>query len=149
MKNIFTLSHVVLYAKGYYNKSGDIYTDLKQILQYDDYSPFTNNDVFGIISHRFQESGIYRITDLTEVLNGISPYNCWKYGYVVEESKQWFDKDAIVQKYDIQTAFIYYVLSSLSTLSNENWIKKVPKYSKITPRPKNIELKTIIKNFKK
>ena len=40
MENIFKLSHVVLYAKGWYQKSDDIWKDLKKILNLDDYSPF-------------------------------------------------------------------------------------------------------------
>jgi hypothetical protein len=39
----FKLTHVVLYAKGWYNSSDDIYADLKEILKLDDYTPLSKN----------------------------------------------------------------------------------------------------------
>lgn len=136
MENKFTLHHVVLYAKGWYQKSDDIWEDLKKILEFDNYTPFTKMDVYSIIVTAFQESNIYRITELKEVLNGIHPDNCWKYGY-----------NCTKETYDMSTAVMYYILSSIRFIDNTQWIPKVPKYNKVTPRPKDIELKSVIDHF--
>ena len=63
MEQKFKLANVVLYAKGWYKKSDDIWEDLKKILEFDNYTPFTKMDVYSIIVTAFQESNIYRITD--------------------------------------------------------------------------------------
>jgi hypothetical protein len=135
MENIFTLTNVVLYAKGWYKKTDDIWEDLKNILKLDDYSPFTKYDVYSIILNRFQESKIYRITDLREVLNGIHPDNCWKFGYRYSE-------------YKLEDATIYYILSNLRDLDNKNWTPKTPKYSK-HPKSKHITVRNVYEHFVK
>lgn len=137
MDNKFKLSHVVLYSRGYYNKSGDIWTDLKQILQYDDYTPFSNNDVFWIITNSFEKADLGGYTNtLLQTLIGIQQTECWKYGY-----------ECTKETYDMATATMYYILSTIRFIDRTKWDPKVPKYNKITPRPKNIALKTIIEFF--
>ena len=64
MEQKFKLTNVVLYAKGWYKKSDDIWEDLKKILELDNYTPFTKIDIYSIIATAFQESNIYRITEL-------------------------------------------------------------------------------------
>ena len=67
MEQKFKLTNVVLYAKGWYKKSDDIWEDLKKILELDNYTPFTKTDIYSIIVDAFQESNIYKITELKEV----------------------------------------------------------------------------------
>ena len=88
MEQKFNLTNVVLYAKGWYKKSDDIWADLKKILELDDYSPFSKNDVYSIIAARFSEFD-HRSSELFEVLKGIHPNSCWKYGYYVKENSFW------------------------------------------------------------
>lgn len=146
----FKLSHVTLYAKGWYLKSDDIWEDLKKILKLDDYTPFTKMDVYSIILSATQNSNIYRWTELKEVLNGIHPSNCWKVGYYVKENADWAHKDTKINEYDMPTAFIYYVISNLRFIETKYWIPTVPKY-KLYPKPKHISLQKVIEqfNFKK
>jgi hypothetical protein len=143
----FKLSHLTLYAKGWYQKSDDIWNDLKEILKLDDYTPFTNYDVYSIILNSFQNFNNQRSTELKEVLNGIHPNNCWKYGYFVKDNHQWFnDKIEDLPNYDMQTAFIYYVLSSLRFLESDLWEVKTPKY-KLFPKNRDIPTKRVIEQF--
>lgn len=146
MENKFKLSHVVLYAKGWYKHSDDIWEDLKKILELDDYSPFDKMDVYSIILTAVQNSNIYRWTELKEILNGIHPNNCWKYGYYVEENKDWVTKSVKIHTYDMPTAFIYYTLSNLRFMENKYWNPKLPKIHKY-PKGNNITLKSIYEHF--
>ena len=147
MENIFKLSHVVLYAKGWYLNTGDVFADLKKILELDDYSPFTNADVYSIIIDSVQNSKLYRWTDLTEVLNGIHPNNCWKHGYYVKDNAFWSNKSIEeLPIYDMPTAFIYYVLSNLRFISNTEWIVKTPKVTKY-PKSNDITIRELYENF--
>jgi hypothetical protein len=148
MENKFTLSHVVLYAKGWYQKSDNVWEDLKQILEYDNYTPFDKMDVYSIIINATQKSNIYRWTELREVLDGIHPKNCWKVGYYVKDNVGWCNKAvADLPDYDMPTAFIYYVLSNLRFIDSTKWTIKIPKYTKEFRRPKHITLKSVIDHF--
>lgn len=138
MNNKFKLGHVVLYAKDWYQKSDDIWADLKQMLIYDDYTPFTNNDIFNIITARIDDVDLGNQFKLSSIFSGIHPRECWYYGY-----------ECTKENYDVQLAFLHYILSVLKYLSKDQYEFKIPKYDKTTPRPKDIELKTVIKFFNK
>jgi len=147
MENKFDLSHVVLYAKGWYLNTGNVFEDLKKILEFDGYTPFSNMDVYSILLNSVQNSNIYRWTSLVETLNGIHPKNCWKYGYYTKGNYFWAKQsDAELPEYDMQTAFIYYTLSNLTHLENTNWNVKTPKLSKY-PRGKNITIRKVYETF--
>lgn len=133
--NKFKLSHVVLYAKGWYNTTDDIYEDLTKALNLDGFTPFCKNDVFWIITNAFE--GGYTNT-LLQTLIAIQSSECWKYGYKC-------DKD----NYDVRDATLYYIISCLRFLENKYCNKVIPKYSKENPRPKNITLKQVINTFNK
>ncbi len=144
------LSHVVLYAKGWYLNTGDVFADLKKILVLDNYTPFTNTDVYSIILNSVQNSKLYRWTDLTEVLNGIHPNNCWKYGYYVKANAFWSSGTTAAElpDYDMPTAFIYYVLSNLRFLDSEYWNPVTPKLTKY-PKGEDVTIRQIYANFVK
>lgn len=145
MEQKFKLTNVVLYAKGWYKKSDDIWEDLKKILEFDNYTPFTKMDVYSIIVTAFQESNIYRITELK---NGIHPDNCWKYGYYCKENLSWAGKDTKIHEYDMPTAFIYYVMSNLRLLDNKHWNPQMPKVTKY-PKANHITIKALNEHFNK
>ena len=151
MEQKFKLTNVVLYAKGWYKKSDDIWEDLKKILELDDYTPFTKMDVYSIILIAFQNCNIYRITELKEVLNGIHPLNCWKVGYFVKDNIQWSQKGTKIEdlpNYDMPTAFIYYVMSNLRLLDNKHWNPQMPKVTKY-PKANHITIKALNEHFNK
>lgn len=130
---MFKLANLVLYAKGWYLNTEDIWKDLSSILELDGLTTFNKDDVYSVVASAVQSSDIYRWTELTEVLNGIHPKNCWKYGYQFTE-------------YDMRLAFIYYTLSNLRFLDNKQWEVKTPQITKY-PRGKNITTKKLIEVF--
>lgn len=148
MEKKYKLSHLVLYAKGWYKKSDDVWEDLKKILELDNYSPFDKVDVYSIIISSLSDKEFYpRFIELREVLNGIHPDNCWKYGYYIK-GNPWQSNPTKLVEYDMPTAFIYYILSNLRFIDNAEWIVKTPNYKK-HPRPDNITLKQVIDMFNK
>jgi len=142
----FKLSHLTLYAKGWYKNSDNVWDDLIEILKLDGYTPFHKGDVYYIVSSRFSEFDC-RQSELREVLQGIHPNNCWKSGYYTEGCN-WVENSDTLPKYDMPTAFIYYVLSSLRFLDNKNWNVVTPKY-KLFPKNPDIKTKRVIEHFNK
>lgn len=151
MEQKFKLTNVVLYAKGWYKKSDDIFEDLKKILELDNYTSFTKTDVYSIIVDAFQKSNIYRVTELKEVLNGIHPVNCWKHNYYCKENLSWSSNNVEKENlpdYDLVTAFIYYVISNLRSLDNNHWNPQMPKVTKY-PKADHVTIKSLNEHFGK
>lgn len=140
----FKLSHVVLYAKGWYLETENKWEDLKKILTLDGYTPFTNSDVYSIIINAF-DNFEYRATELKQMLSGIHPEECWKYGYYTNTCT-WINDYDNLPFYKMEDAIIHYILSTLRTLDKEHWIKVIPKYKKY-PKPQNLSLKKVIDIF--
>lgn len=146
MENKFTLTNTVLYAKGWYLNTGDLYKDLKKILELDGYMPFSELDIYSIILYRVED---YKAqwTKLSEVLNSIHPSNCWKYGYYVKENSLWSNKPINeLPDYHMPTAFIYYVLSNLRFIDKTSWNLKTPKLTKY-PKGKDVTIRNVYESF--
>ena len=144
----FKLSNVVLYSKGWYKTSDDIWGDLLHILKLDDYTPFTKYDVYSILLGQTQECS-FRWCELRQVMNGIHPNQCWKYGYYTKQNKDWsYQPNKELPDYDMPTAFIYYVISNLRDLDNKQWIVKTPKWTKYPKNP-DIHVSKLIEMFNK
>jgi hypothetical protein len=124
--------------------SDDVWEDLREIITLDDYTPFTKNDVYSILLNNIQKYD-FRWTDLREVMIGIHPNECWKYGYYTKDNYK-LDKSLI--EYDMPTAFVYYVLSNLRDLDKNQWEVKVPKWTKYPKNPK-LTVKDLIEMFNK
>lgn len=146
-QNIFRLSNVVLYAKGWYKKTDDVWEDLKQILVLDDYTPFTKGDIYSIILNAFENYNCRQST-LREVLQGITPRESWKVGYFTKGNADWLSKEEqeTLPEYQMEEAFIRYVLSTLRFFSIEQYNNHTPLYSKY-PKNERIETKKIIEMF--
>ena len=146
MEQKFKLTNLVLYSKGWYKKE-ELWSDLKKILELDGYTPFSNFDVYSIILNNVQQCNLYRWTELKEVLNGINKNNCWKYGYYVNNSFIAGNKSVdSLPDWNMETAFIYYVLSNLRDLDNKQWIVQCPKWTKFPKNP-DITTKSMIEMF--
>lgn len=133
---VFGLTNLILYAKGWYKKSDNLIEDLKKILELDNYSPFSKNDVYSIILNHFSRWD-HNSTELITILSGIHPDNCWKIGYNYKENNL---------EYDLVEASIYYVLSSVRFIDDNYWVVKTPKYSKFPKNP-TISTKQVVKIF--
>lgn len=142
VKEPIYLSHVVLYAKGWYSKTNDVIEDLKKILELDDYTPFTEADIVSILTNCYNRC--FNI-DLRDFINEIHPFNCWKSGYY---TNQYMLKDnESLPEYDMYNAVVYKILSDFRFIENKDWKIKTPKYSKSNPRPKSVEIRQIYQQF--
>jgi hypothetical protein len=145
--NKFKLSHLTLYAKGWYKQTDDIWDDLTKILKLDDYTPFSKQDVYSIILTNV--SGFKQPwTSLYSVLKNIQSNVCWSYGYVTEDAPtilKSVSKDN-VKVYSMEEAFIWYVLSNLRTLENKYWNPVTPKFTKY-PKDPDITIKECVEHF--
>jgi hypothetical protein len=147
MEKKFKLTNVVLYAKGWYKRTDNVWEDLMKILELDDYTPFSNNDIYSIITSAVQNfQGVERWTELKQVLFGIHPSECWKYGYYTKENQTWASKNTKIHDYDMPTAFIYYVLSNLRFMENKYWDVRMPKVTKYPKNPE-ITINSLYKHF--
>ena len=114
----FKLINLVLYSKGKYIK-GNIWEDLKKILEGDDYTPGNNNDVFLIISGNIQrwllKSTINQEYKFSSFLDNLDPKQCWKCGYYTKEYPYvQLNEAQEFATYDYRTAVLYSALSVLS-----------------------------------
>ena len=147
MEGKFNLTNVVLYAKGWYLQTDDVWEDLKKILKLDDYTPYAKVDVYTILLNAVQESKIYRWTELREVLIGIHPSTCWKVGYYVKDNHYWANQPKEeLPDYELETAFIYYVLSNLRFLDSKHWNPQMPKVTKY-PKAEHITICKLYEHF--
>lgn len=145
----FQLNHTVLYAKGWYNKTDNVFEDLKKILLLDDYTPFTNNDVFGILVRNYEK--LFENKSLLTFLIDISPSETWKVNYPTK-GNVWMrnnKENESYPEYDLHTAIIYKILSEFRFMELKDITLSPPKYSIDNPRPTNIELKQVIEMFNK
>jgi hypothetical protein len=143
-KDKFPLSNVVLYAKGWYPHTENVWEDLKKVLELDGYTPFTNNDIYYILTGAWERFDIQQ-SKLREVLIGIHPSECWKIGYYTKGCT-WGTNPEKYPEYDMPTAFTYYVLSSLRFIDNTRWNPITPKYTKLK-RPSNISINKVFTHF--
>ena len=60
LKDKFPLSHVVLYAKGWYERTNDLYEDLKKMLHLDDYLSSNKRDIMNVILLEFRRYNDWR-----------------------------------------------------------------------------------------
>jgi len=144
----FKLTNVVLYAKGWYKHTDDVYEDLKKILELDGYTPFSNQDVYEIICSRLSEMN-WHSCKLKSVLDGIHPSNTWKYGYYTQSTDHRLCTDINRESlpvYDMQLAFIYYALFTLHRIPQELWNRAIPKYTKY-PKKEGITIRKVYEIF--
>lgn len=151
IKIMIPLNHFILYSKGWYNQTDDVVQDLIKILQLDGFSPFDKNDVLFILVNRYEKD--FKSNRLVDFISNIHPNNCWKVSYFTKGNCDWLNKDEQdkLPEYDYYTAVIYKIIShyrffEVDKLDGE---LSMPKYSKENPRPKHIELKTVIERWSK
>jgi len=143
MENKFKLSHTVLYSKGWYNKTDDIMEDLKKSLILDGYSDMIDSkNVVSIMINRFNDLNF----SLYDILSTISEDNCYRVGYYTN-SHDWVDGHENRDKFKMEYAIMYYIVSQLRFMNTNDYEFVVPKYSKENPRPNHITLKQVIDTF--
>lgn len=124
------IDNFVLYSKHWYKRSNNIWADIKKCLEADEYLPDDKADMLSIIINHFapllQHNGSEYYT--RELIFGVTPEQCWKYGYYTKEAK-WIkggkEYDELPD-YDYMTAVLYYFMSNVSSME----ISKIGKLKK-------------------
>ena len=150
----FPLSHVALYSKGWYNELQEgrtIIDDLKICLNYDNHSGdlFNEIDIAMILSKKCSEYlGNKHEVKLEEIIEGISPFNCWKSGYYTNDC--YFHKDKNSEPYNYYKAVIYYFMSVLRSCTVDE-LGGLPKpiYSRKDLEKNNLHSKGILSKPKR
>ena len=139
----FTLQHVVLYAKHWYERTDNVFNDLELCLNADGYDGTFIGDneqqrkfrVASLILGQFQRiTTMPYATTLTAFYEGIHPHNCWKFGYTTKIEHESYPE------YDMIEATVRYCLSHLTHLDSNEWTPIAPNYIKVgLKKPKRIK----------
>lgn len=146
----FKLSHVALYAKGWYHATDNIWRDLRFALTLDGYSGefFKNKD---IVRKLLQECSELNKTVFTmdQIYIGIQKLETFKYGYIHKDSPSYCfinmqQKDIDnLPEYDNDMAFVKYLISNIRFLTNNEWEVVKPKYGNKLGKPYCINKKDV------
>ena len=145
----FKLSHVAMYAKGWYKRRDNIWHDMRKCLTADGYSGevFSKYDTLMIIMIKFEK--IPRNANrsiLSEFYNGIKPSQCWKHGYYTKDHT-WAKDYQSLPEYNIDEAALRYCLSEIALLGREDFNIVKPDYKNCLPRPNDYKKETFEKFF--
>lgn len=124
----FILHHVALYAKLHYERSENIWEDIKACLRADDFEPRTKGDVLDIIVRRVAK--LHETKDIEHytlrLIDDISPSGCWRRGYYTNDYPFKMKGD-ILPEYDYYEAVLRTHLSILMGMTIDQLGGKLPK----------------------
>lgn len=143
----FSLRHVVLYAKGWYKRTDNIFNDLSKLLEMDGYlgtfegdseAQIKNRVAYLLLSHlqRIPLTGNART--LVDFFESVKEGNCWKYGYYTKNNYTFKKSEDVLPDYDFDEAVVRYCLSHFGDLSKGQWdtippdFTRFPKGDKVT-----------------
>lgn len=153
----FTLSHLVLYSKGWYKTHDNheksprknIWDDLKQVLSNDFYMDMDKSGyeqrerITSLIVDRCSQINNNHFS-LNNFYVGISEGECWKYGYPTIKNNFY---NGNFPEYDYYEAVVRYCLSGLCYLSTNEWVVVKPDFKKILPRKNRVSQNKVEKLF--
>lgn len=148
MDNKFKLTNVVLYAKGWYLRTNDIWADLTKILELDGYSPQNKWDIYNIILKSVEILPDHiQWKKISSILSGISPANLQWIGYKCKEyNYETVYEQELLPTYHPGEAFVYYVISNLRFLDTHFWNPTMPRATKY-PRNPDISISQLNESF--
>lgn len=132
------LKHLLLYSKGWYPKTDDIWNDLHIILRLDGYNPFLNEDCLKIILNNLPPN--FTPFQTVKILLAIHPASCWRFGYIVKGDNYWLGTDKSAVEYHYDTAIVKYIVSELRFIEKE--------YYDTLPTPNVDEYYSLIEKLK-
>lgn len=156
METKFKLYHLSLYAKGWYKRENKktLWEDLAVIMSLDGYSGeyMRISDIVSITLDQCQRLNIRGFKDLGLFANGISPSQCWKFGYYTKENATWVRNNEELPTYDYYEAILRYCLSTLvcadikSLVGEGNKLPR-PDYKNGLPRKNGVTEKKLKEMF--
>lgn len=146
----FPLSHVCLYAKGWYNRSENVWNDIRKCLSADGYCGdlFTNSDCLNVILNRWSEMQADHTHSFNALVFGAMDHNCWKHGYSTKTNWSYGQNIDQLPDYDYMTAVLWYILSSLQGCESSAWIQKRPDFKGCLKKAGWIDMGTVRRMFK-
>lgn len=141
---LFPLSHLMLYTRGWYKQTEDLFEDLKLVLELDGYQPDTKQNIMFIIVNCY---GKYIDIDLVDFLNDIQESQSFRIGHYTNNNSN--PENPYNVEYDINTAIIRKILSDIRFMNTNTWNQCVPCYRKGLKRPDHISIYNIYKQFVK
>jgi len=156
MDKKFTLYQLALYAKGWYKRENKrtIWQDLQVIMSLDGYSGewMHHQDIVSVMLDQCQRLEVRGFKDLALFANGISPTQCWKYGYYTTEANWMVKTHKDLPEYDYYEAIVRYCISTLvstdiKTLVGEGKRLPNPDYKNGLPRKNGITDRKIKEMF--
>jgi hypothetical protein len=122
------LSHTVLYAKGWYRVSEDIYYDLRATLKADGYSTvlFSDEDILRVMLNRMEECEFdsYSLSD-----------------FIVNTKPQ--------GEFTREVMMLTYILDKFRWIGDYCWEKATPDYNEVLPLPESKTLEVVREFFPK
>lgn len=155
----FKLFHLALYSKGWYKKFNPhqhstrktIFDDLSITMTADGYmgSYMSKSDIVRVMLKHCQLLDENRFKDMSLLVEGIAPHNCWEYGYYTKDNYSWVNKkqNERLPEYDYYTAVVYYCLSVLRFCGKEHFELPKPDYKNCLPRKNGIKENMILTMF--
>lgn len=137
-KELFTLGHVALYAKGWYQRSSDVVADMKQCLRGTyEVDCMTKRDVAQVILNALLRSDFGKTHTMMEpqrLIEDIAPNNCHTVGYYHRETPLpiWCGVMPDVE-YDYWTAVIHLCLSRLLMAESGECKMCIPDFKNVLP----------------
>ena len=116
------LKHVALYSKLHYERSGNVWGDLRKCLRADDYTLGNKNDILRIIIRNVTPLFCYDKTEMVmELVCSIHPSECWKSGFYTKDHEWAVRNDAALKykEYDQQEAILFFYLSKLQSATKD------------------------------
>lgn len=153
-KGKFTLQHVVLYAKGWYHHTDDIYRDLRFALTLDDYSGefFSDKDIIRKLLYECENLSDDNRFKLGQIYMEIQPDRTLMHGYLHDQIPKYIRNDRFNydEPYDFNKAILMYILSSLRFIkSGEQWDAIAPVYGQGLGKPYKIKKHRVDEMFNK
>ena len=146
----FSLQHVVLYSKHWYERTDDFWADIKKCLTADGYCGeyMTNNNAANVILKQFERIPPRHDNSISAVVFGIMEHEIWKCGYYTNSCKWVKDYDKLPE-YEVLHAIVSYCLSSFCNMETKYWTPVAPDTKNVLPLRKGTTKKHVKEMFTK
>lgn len=124
-----SISHVVMYCKGWYKRSENVFDDLRKCLAFDGYSSefFKDKDINRKLLSEVEKLQNPSIT-LYSFYDDVLEENCWRYGYYTKENIKLFNfnKDYKYKEYDADLAVMYWCMKTICHCNAVDAVMTIP-----------------------
>jgi len=145
-----TLKHVILYAKGWYMKSDDIWADLRKCITADDYSGefFTDRECAELLLRQLERLSNRHFNGAATIIFETTEDNSWKYGYYTKGNANGVNSIKSDKPYDLNESLVRYCLMCIRDYINKkDWTPGRPDYLNCLPAKPDITEEDLTRHF--